>query len=128
MLIAILLVLAVAAALAVLVSEMPRISARPLAVAALLYGAWQAWREARRPCSGIMMSAGDAPSTVDGEAVEAMTVSWRGPIAFLRWRAGDGRIGRHVFWPDTLPVTQRRELRLAAPAAVNAHAPASMAP
>jgi len=128
MLTATLLVLAVAAAFAVLVSEMPRIAAWPLALAALVHGTWQAWREARRPCGGIMISAGEARSTVDGRAVEAMTLSWRGPIAFLRWRDGDGRIGRRVFWPDTLPIAQRRELRLAAPAPVNAQMPASMAP
>ena len=128
MLIATLLVLAMAAAFAVLVSEMPRIAAWPLGLAALVHGALQARHEARRPCIGIVISTGDVPSTVDGRAVEAMMLSWRGPLAFLRWRDGDGRIGRRVFWPDTLPITQRRELRLAAPAPVNAQMPASMAP
>src|SRR5690606_27781877 len=47
LLVAVLLALALAAAFAVLASEMPRIVARPLVLASLGHGAWLAWREAR---------------------------------------------------------------------------------
>jgi toxin CptA len=45
--------------------------------------------------------------------MQALRVEWRGSLAFLRWRGPDGRIRRLVFWPDILPSTSRRELRLA---------------
>ena len=125
---AILLLLAMAAAFAVLSSEMPRAAAWPLALSALAYGARQAWLESRRPVAEIVILPSDARSTVDGRAVDALVVGWRGPIACLRWRDGEGRGSRRVFWPDTLPAARRRELRLAAPAPIAARAPASMAP
>ncbi len=127
-LIAVLLVLAVAAAFSVLASEMPRIAAWPLALAALAWGSWRARSEARRASESIVIQPAGVPSTVNNVAVEAMQVRWRGPIALLQWRDGTGRLQRRSAWPDVLPALQRRELRLAAPAPVNARAPASMAP
>ena len=46
-------------------------------------------------------------------AMASLHVRWRGPLAFLRRRDPDGRVQRLVFWPDTLPVAARRELKLA---------------
>ncbi len=122
-----LLLLGTTASFAVLASEMPRPAAWPLALAALAYGAWLAWREARKG-PGELVIAGGGRATVDGCKVEALSVRWRGPVAFVQWRAGDGRRCRHVFLPDTLPAARRRELRLAAPDAGPAQRPASMAP
>jgi toxin CptA len=128
LLVTILVVLAAAAAFAVLSSEMPRVAAWPLALSALAYGLLLAWVEWHRPCLAIVVLPAPARSTVDGNAIDAFAVAWRGPIASLRWRDGDGRTGRCLFWPDTLPAAHRRELRLAAPAPGAARAPASMAP
>src|SRR3546814_2254453 len=58
LLVAVLLALALAAAFAVLVSEMPRIAAWPLALSALAHGGWLAWREARA-VRGELVIAGE---------------------------------------------------------------------
>lgn len=113
---------------AVLVSEMPRVAAWPLALAAFVWGLHDARREGRRAAREIVIAAGDAASTIDGQAVRDLAVVWRGPLAFLRWRDEDGRTRRLAFWPDTLPAGQRRELRLAASGLETARSRASMAP
>ena len=128
LLVAVLLALALGAALAVLVSEMPRIVAWPLALAALAHGGWLAWREARAVRGELVIAGTGGRASVDGRAVEDLSVRWRGPIAFLQWRDGDGRCHRHVFFPDTLPAVRRRELRLAAPAPAPARRASSVAP
>ncbi|GAA3919629.1 hypothetical protein [Luteimonas lutimaris] len=122
-----LLLIGLAASFAVLASEMPRAAAWPLALAALAYGAWLARREGRKPAAELVIAA-DGRATVDGRQVDAISVRWRGPAAFVQWRDDDGRRCRHVFLPDTLPAARRRELRLAAPAARPARRAASMAP
>ncbi len=127
-LVTVLLVLGLAAALAVLASEMPRVAAWPLALIALAYGTWRAWHEARQAVLHIVILPDEGACKVDGAPVDAMSVRWRGPIACLHWRGGDGCRQRCVFWPDTLPAMQRRELRLAAPAPLTARVPTSMAP
>jgi len=127
LLIAILPVLAAAAAFAVLASEMPRIAAWSVALACLAYGAWLARCEARRP-SGELVVATGGRATVDGEAVDDLSIRWRGPAAFVQWRGAQGGRRRHVFLPDTLPASRRRELRLATPAALPARGAASVAP
>ena len=127
LLVAIVLALAAAAAFAVLASEMPRVAAWPVSLAALAHGAWLARREAQRRPGELMLAAGGRAS-VDGVAVEDLSVRWRGTAAFVQWRDMQGRRHRHVFLPDTLPRTRRRELRLAMPAARPARGTASVAP
>ena len=112
---AMLLVLGVLAGFAVLASEMPRAVAWPVAGLAVLNGLWLAWVELRRPCSRFVFSGQDAPVEVDGRKVQEASVTWRGPLAFVRWREADGTRRRLAWWPDTLPSPARRELRLAAP-------------
>lgn len=128
LLVACLLLLALAAALSVMASEMPRPAAWLLALAASAHGFRLAWRESRRAACEVVIAPGDAASSVDGVPVSALTVRWRGPLACLQWRTADGRSQRLAFWPDTLPAPRRRELRLAAPAAIAARPHASMAP
>ncbi|WP_417473508.1 hypothetical protein [Luteimonas mephitis] len=126
---ALLSLLAIAAAFAVLASEMPAVAAWPLALAALAHGAWLAWRETRvAPGEFVIPGVAGTRVTVDGKPVEDLSVRWRGPIAFLRWRDADGVWRRHVFFPDTLPAARRRELRLAAPGPAPARGAASVAP
>lgn len=106
--------LAAAAAFSVLVSEMPRMAAWPLAVLALAHGIWLARREGRKPRRALWFPGDGRAATVDGQRVEEAQVTWRGPLAFVRWRVGAGRWQRLAWWPDTLPARTRRELRLAA--------------
>lgn len=127
-LLAILAALTLLAPFAVLASEMPRMVAWPLALAALLHGLWSIGRERRRSPCVFVFAGDDVPVLLDGEAIDGVTVQWRGPLAFVRWRGSDGRVHRRSWWPDTLPPARRRELRLAAPAPVAASGAASMAP
>lgn len=70
----------------------------------------------RSPPRQLVVPWSDAAASVDGERVEDLQVSWRGPIAVVSWQGRGQRRGRLLFWPDTLPAAQRRELRLAAQA------------
>ncbi|MCD7097258.1 hypothetical protein [Stenotrophomonas sp. MMGLT7] len=94
-------------------SALPRPAACLLAPPALAWGAWLLLRESRRPRCELVIPAGAQPASVAGSGVADLQVRWRGPVAFVGWRRADGRRGRLVFWPDTLPSPARRELRLA---------------
>lgn len=99
--------------LAVLGSGLPDPYRWPAALLATVWAAGQGWHYARRPACHIVICAGDAPVTVNGEPVDALSLQDRGWLLQLRWRA-DGRRHARLFWPDTLPPAARRELRLAA--------------
>jgi len=112
---ALLILLGLLGAMSVLASEMPGLFAWPLAVASLGYGAWRARREGRLERLAFWFPGNGRPPTVDGRPMLDAHLQWRGPLAFLRWRACAGGRWRHAaWWPDTLPAPQRRELRLAA--------------
>ncbi len=115
------------AACSLLASEMPAPVAWPAALAALAWTVRCARREAARPAQSFVFRGG-GPVLVDGVAVEGLVLQWRGPLAFARWRDGDGRVCRRSWWPDTLPPARRRELRLAAPGDETARGGTSMAP
>lgn len=121
------LALAAMAPFAVLVSDMPRAAAWPLAVIALSAGVFSAWRERRQPIHAVVIDAAGVAS-VDGIAVERLQVDWRGPLAFVSWRDRDGRTFRRSLWPDTLNAAGRRELRLAADRDDAGRRPGPMAP
>jgi toxin CptA len=116
------------AAGSVIASEIPRLAAWPLALAAAAHGAFLARRELHRPSCSLVIPMGDAPATVDGESMNDLMVQWRGPLAFLHWRDPDGRPRRMHGWPDSLPAPARRELRLALIARTAAPPAVSMAP
>ena len=82
----------------------------------MLAGVLVAWllarREASRPALAIHLS-GDAPARIDGVEVDGFHVDWRGPLVTLAWTAGGRRVRRLAF-PDALPASDRRELRLGA--------------
>ena len=96
-----------------LVSDLPRGFAWPLAAIIAAVGIVDAWRHGRAPGRALVIPGGHAPPTCDGQPMQALKIDWRGPLAFLRWRDPAGRVRRLVFWPDTLPAASRRELRLA---------------
>jgi len=110
----ILALLGILAAFSVLASEMPRLAAWPLALSALAFGLWRAWRESRSPACEFFFPGNDLPAMLDGAPIESVEVQWRGSLAFVRWQGRDGRSRRLSWWPDTLPAARRRELRLAA--------------
>jgi toxin CptA len=122
-----LLALSVLAPVAVLASAMPRWAAWPFAVFAVAVGLCMAWRESTLPVLGVVIDA-DGVATIGGGPVESFRVDWRGPLAFVVWRDPRGRFRRRSLWPDTLSPAERRELRLAARAGGDGHAPSSMAP
>ena len=117
-------VLGLLGAASVLMSEMPRMIACPLALFSLGYGHWLAQREARVTACRFVWS-GTGLVTHEGETVGFMSLQWRGPLAFLQFRlASDGRVRRLSWWPDTLDTGKRRELRLA----MDRHAASRRAP
>ena len=100
-----LLALALLGPAAVLASEMPRMAAVPLAIAACARGFVACRREWSKPPRTLLWPAGGGPPELDGILLEGAVLEWRGPLAFLRWRGG-----RLSWWPDTLPVEKRRVL------------------
>ena len=107
------LLLGILASISVLMSGMPQPAAWLLTLSLLLHAAWLAEAVSRRPPRTLVFPGNDLPVRVDGVAVEQVNVQWRGPLAFVSWRTGDGRRMRLSWWPDTLPPARRRELRLA---------------
>ena len=122
------LLLGMLAGFSILASEMPSPLAWPLALAAFAHGGCLFRRESRRPVLAFLLAGDAAPVRVDGVAVDGFELQWRGPLAFATWRDARGRRHRRAWWPDTLPVPARRELRLAAPSRRAARGGASMAP
>lgn len=114
-------------ALAVAVCEAPAWMAATLALASPATGVALACRELRRPRLALVWAPGRGLA-VDGQRVECHALAWRGPLAFLEWKDHDGRRRRVSWWPDTLGVAARRELRLAAIGAAPSRHAASMAP
>lgn len=115
-------------AASILGSEIPVPAAWPSALAVVVYAMWLAGRELRRPVRGLMVPAGDGAAMLDDVPMTDLDVQWRGPLAFVQWRDEHGLRQRLQFWPDTLPASDRRELRLAMIARHAAPAARSMAP
>jgi hypothetical protein len=88
----------------------------PLGIAALVspmilaWGAVLARRSLRADAPRITFRA-DGSVDVDGDRVDDLRLEWRGPLTALEWRR-DGLRVRHVAWPDVVPASTRRELRL----------------
>jgi len=117
------------ATVAVILCDMPRTYGWPLALCTLWYGVHLVRREATRPMLSLLINAsGAAISMADGQPMRGLSIQWRGPLAFLRWRGDDGQQRALSFWPDTLSAGRRRELRLAMPIPAAAPAARSVAP
>jgi len=96
-----------------LASDLPRGWAWPLAAIAGLVGIRDAVRYRHQSPRQVVIPAGRGAASCDAERIECLGVHWRGPLAFVHWRDGDGRNRRVVFAPDTLAAPARRELKLA---------------
>ena len=104
----------VLASISILASNMPRPAAWLLAGCVLVHAARLALRQSRLPVQVLVFPGNELPVLVDAVPVQQVDVQWRGPLAFVSWKGGDGRRKRLSWWPDTLPSSRRRELRLAA--------------
>ena len=121
------LMLAVLVPWAALSSDLPVWIGGLLAALAVCFALGLALRELRRGTHHIVIDASGA-ATVDGRAVEAFRIDWRGTLGFVSWRDTDGRTHRRSLWPDTLSPALRRELRLAVPASGAGRGSDSMSP
>ena len=121
------LMLAVLVPWAALSSDLPVWIGGLLAASAVCFALWLAARELRRSTHEVVIDASGA-ATVDGRAVEAFRIDWRGTLGFGSWRDADGRTHRRSLWPDTLSPALRRELRLAVPASDAVRGTDSMSP
>lgn len=107
-------------------SDLPRPWAWTLAAFAVVGGGLLAWREHRRAGMSVLI-APDGAVHLDGIEVQGFDVAWRGPLAMMRWQ-GSSRTEFRAWWPDALPATGRRELRLAMIRTASARGRDSMAP
>lgn len=114
-------------AFAAIASDMPPVAALMLGMAVAFGGACSAVHEARRPNLRLAWSP-DGTLAIDGKGVDGVSLQWRGPLAFLRWRDAGGRRHSVAWLPDTLDRATRRELRLAQARIVSAASRPSMAP
>lgn len=122
-----LIALALLAPCSLLASDLPPGVAWPLALLAGVWGVREVRRHVLQPPCALVIPGGLGEARCDGLPMASPGVRWRGPLAFLRWRDPDGRTQRLVFWPDTLPATARRELKLALQKRETADGGASMA-
>ncbi len=121
------LALAVFAPWATLASDLPFGVAVALAVSSSVFALGLALRELRRIPQNVVIDA-SGNVTIEGEAVEAFRVDWRGPLGFVSWKDAAGRTHRCGLWPDTLSPALRRELRLALRPIGAVRGPDSMSP
>ncbi|MES2669125.1 MAG: hypothetical protein V4673_01735 [Pseudomonadota bacterium] len=121
------LMLAVLVPWAALSSDLPTRVGGIVAVLAVCFAVGLAVRELRRTEQAVVIEASGA-ATIDGQAVEALRIDWRGTLGFVSWRDAAGRIHRRSLWPDTLSPALRRELRLAVPASGAVRGTDSMSP
>lgn len=92
------------------------------------YAGWCARRYLGQPIRQLVIPGGALAPMLDGVALSRFSLQWRGPLAFAAWRDVQGGHGHLVWWPDTLDVRQRRELRLAADQVGVSAVVAAMAP
>jgi len=97
----------------VLVAELPLLLRAALAPLVLLGGVVEVRRYRRAmPCL-LEIPAGAAAIRCDGVPVRSGRLLLRGGLTFSVWVLGDGQVRRYLFWPDVLPASGQRELKLA---------------
>ncbi|ASR44565.1 hypothetical protein BEN78_15565 [Xanthomonas citri pv. mangiferaeindicae] len=111
---------------ALLLSELPGPVAGLGIACVLVSGLRTIVLTARQPPHRVVVQA-TGQVLLDGRRLEAPCLHWRGPIVRLSWREGR-HTHRLLWWPDTLPAPQRRELRLAAAMCPLPRATESVAP
>jgi len=113
-----LLLLSVLGAFSLLQCDLPAALAWPAAGIAVVLGGWSLHQSGKRPPREFLIAPDINACRQGGQPLSQLDLRWRGPLLFIRWQHPAQRRWHHaVFWPDTLPATRRRELRLAAPVA-----------
>src|SRR5690606_19774655 len=79
---------------------------------ACAWGLRDALHEWSQPARLLEFGPGLAGASLDGRPPASAVLCWRGPPAFLHWRDDAGQGGRLVWWPDNLPVAERRALKV----------------
>ena len=110
-------VLAVAAIIALWLSDIPRLACGIGSALVLAHAGWLLHREAHRPDCVLSWIGGEAPWQVecDGrvESLRFVGANLRGGLVVLTLADADDNPRRFVWWPDTLDARGRRALRLA---------------
>ncbi len=91
-------------------------------------GAWELRRVVCHPCCVLLIPSGDEPPLFNQMPVKELHVSWYGPLVTVSWRVPDSCRMYLLFWPDTLSVAMRRQLRLVMQARQLSSQVPSMAP
>lgn len=119
--------LAVLAAISIVNCRLEPGYAWPLGVCVLGCGLLQTRAELRKPGRSILIPQPPSSPCIDAMPVERIELLERGPLLVLRWWLGK-QSQQLLFWPDTLPRAQRRELRLAVKAHGVSRQPPGVAP
>lgn len=110
--------LALLALVALWLTPLPAVVGVPSGLAMLCWSRVQSRRQLRQaPCRITWPGRGEPALIESTETVlriDAVSVHLRGPMAVLSGRDEAGRCRRWVWYPDTLDVSARRALRLAA--------------
>lgn len=91
-------------------------------------GAWELRRVVCHPSCVLLIPSGDEPPLFNQMPVKELHVSWYGPLVTVSWRVPDSCRMYLLFWPDTLSVAMRRQLRLVMQARQLSSQVPSMAP
>ncbi len=115
------------AVLSAWLSALPAWLSAPLSLGCIAHGVRVARREATRPGVMVHLASETGVAVLNfPHGVESWTqaqVGFRGDLATLSGRDGSGATRRLLWWPDTLPASARRQLRLVA-----GRLPATMSP
>jgi toxin CptA len=111
-----LVVVGLLAGASVFMSDLPAAFAVPAGLGVAAYAAWLARRDWRQPPATLVWRAGEEQARLVQPGCErilsSLNVRWRGPLATLGARDEAGKLRRLSWWPDTLPASARRDLRL----------------
>ena len=106
------------ASLSLWLCALPGTVAAPAAIGAAAYGLALAYWHLRSPPVAVDWLGGEDPAYLTQAdrvlRLQQVHVRLRGPLAQLSGRDASGRTHRLAWWPDTLAVSDRRQLRLAA--------------
>lgn len=98
-------------------SDLPALPATLAAAGSVAWTAHLVLKEARRPAGVVMIGPATAHLHLNGSAAPEplRDLRWqlRGPLAVLLARDDQGRRVCLDWWPDTLPPSSRRQLKLA---------------
>lgn len=112
-----LLVLPCAACFAIWLCSWPWQGCLVVSIAVMMTGLRQWWRHRCLPPIRILLPINPLfPVQINQVKIDHWQLHWHHHLVVFCWHCHCGRQQRLVFWPDTLPKSQWRELRLTATA------------